>query len=844
VVLMGGAAYAQQPSQPAEKTAGVGEIVVTAEKREQSLQEVPVAISAFTSEKRDQIGIDSVQDMTNFTPGFVYNTGNDRVSMRGIGRYTNQLGADSSVGVYEDGAFETFTVKAGNDSIFVDRIEVLRGPQGTLYGRNSIGGAVNIISRRPTKDWYAEVRGSYDNYNQHIEEGAISGPLGENLQFRLAASKTDQNKGYFRNIGGGPSSGNVRDEWYGEAQLQGQFNDKNDFWLKVFGGEWSNGGGNAGGKASNQVIVGPDGKTPLPGGVYPANFIPTSTTIFFQESSDALVPSLGVGFIAPTRTSLNPTGVNPGNVDIRDFYSNIPQFVRLRDYYGALLQFNHHFEGADLKYIGAIQHYAYVTHEEWGEGYQLATGLTSYQFPGQATVFPDSLLYYGEEHWFNTNEVNLLSTGGGPLQWVVGVYNFNEKYKQPEEIAMPGQAELATPLTLLFTPGAPNPNRDVVYQEGDMGAQTFAGFGQIDWNFTPTWKTTLGLRYSYDSKWGQDKARLLLFNSAAGVGLDITPVALPLGGIAQPGATAAVIDPATGIATRKLHGDWQDLTGTAGLQWSPDNDTNFYIKYSRGYKSGGFNSGFGIAANPRTNPENSNDYQIGYKRNFGRTLQFNIAAFYDQYYDAQIPIGVATSSGLVSAQFYNVPESRSDGVEIETTWQATDALQFIFNYGYNDTSIVKSGCIVDALGDPTATLVGAQPGGCVGGAQNLKGNQLPNAPKNKLAFNGNYTFDFTAGSLTLSASYIWRDKQFGSIFNRPYTEAPSWDQTDLRAQFRTADDHFTFIAYGKNIFDDTGYAAGSTAVFQNNAVGAPVGFIKDFVLTPPRVYGVEVQYRF
>ena len=152
--------------------------------------------------------------------------------MRGIGRYTNQLAADSSVGVYEDGGFTTFTTKVGYDSLFIDRIEVLRGPQGTLYGRNSIGGAINIISKMPTSEPYAEVRGSYDSYNQHIEEGAVSGPINDKLQFRFSASKTDQDGGYFNNLNGKIDEGNRKHEFYAEGQLKGVINDHFDFWAK------------------------------------------------------------------------------------------------------------------------------------------------------------------------------------------------------------------------------------------------------------------------------------------------------------------------------------------------------------------------------------------------------------------------------------------------------------------------------------------------------------------------------------------------------------------------------------------------------------------------------------
>ena len=156
------------PAAPAPAASGttIEELVVTAEKRSQSLQDVPVAISAYTSEKRDLLGINSVQDMTNFTPGLAYSSQLDRISLRGVGRLTNVQSADPGVATYSDGVYTSSTVEAGKTPLFIDRVEVLRGPQGTLYGRNSIGGAINVISKHPTEEFYAEVRATVANYKQ------------------------------------------------------------------------------------------------------------------------------------------------------------------------------------------------------------------------------------------------------------------------------------------------------------------------------------------------------------------------------------------------------------------------------------------------------------------------------------------------------------------------------------------------------------------------------------------------------------------------------------------------------------------------------------------------------
>ena len=210
--LMAAAIGVSAHAQTAAGGTTIEELVVTAEKREQSLQDVPVAISAFTSKQRDLVGITTVQDLTNFTPGFTYQSANDRASMRGIGRLTNVHSVDGAVSIYIDGLFTTSTVLAGGPPLDVDRVEILRGPQGTLYGRNAIGGTVNVISVRPTDHYYAEVR-------------AI------------------QRKGYYHNVAGGPTEGSKRDEYQWQAQLQADLGENADLWVSYKTLVWHNRGG-------------------------------------------------------------------------------------------------------------------------------------------------------------------------------------------------------------------------------------------------------------------------------------------------------------------------------------------------------------------------------------------------------------------------------------------------------------------------------------------------------------------------------------------------------------------------------------------------------------------------
>jgi len=328
----------------------IEELVVTAEKRAQNLQDVPIAISAFTSEKRDLIGINTIQDMTNFTPGLNYTSANDRTTIRGIGRLTNQHSIGVPVAVYDDGIYTTSTVTAGKSPIFTDRVEVLRGPQGTLYGRNSLGGAINVISKRPTEDPYGEVRLQVGNYGWTQVEAAVSGPLEPGLQFRLAGNWQKQRDGFFTNIVPGmPSQGGLIDQFFLEGQLQAKFGDHADAWMKVFTAGWNNGSGGPGAQAgySNGPIgVGMNGAT---------NF----------NAGFACAPGGAVSNVVNT----NPLGcVNPANSDPRKFATNYAQTVSLDETYGLSFQFAYHFDGFDIKYIGGGLNYHYTLDSDNGGG--------------------------------------------------------------------------------------------------------------------------------------------------------------------------------------------------------------------------------------------------------------------------------------------------------------------------------------------------------------------------------------------------------------------------------------------------------------------------------------------
>ncbi|MGZ6015871.1 MAG: TonB-dependent receptor, partial [Phenylobacterium sp.] len=856
-----------------------------------------------------------------------------------------------SVAQYSDGIYTSSTVEAGKTPLFVDRIEVLRGPQGTLYGRNSIGGAINIISKRPTEDPYAEIRGQIQNYDHTILEGAASGPtMIPGVQFRVAAGWEKQTEGWLKNnVPGQPDEGNIIDQKIWEGQLKFHFNDKFDGWMKLSGIDWHNQGGGPGSRNTYTHVNFTDG-TNAP------NVVVNGTTVVlpsflknsaanpitfptYENGNAAIAMNPGYGCL-PTAVTGVTNVVTAGGLSVarachqtaqddpRHFTGDVPYQVKLTGTTIFASEWTYHFDKVDLKYIAGGTHYHYHL---GGPTPVEQAPITQFQLPFVATVtgtpgvvVPGALgaagtvnprywfSYEEKENWFS-NELNLSSTSDGPFQWIVGAYYYKENYTQPVSTTLLDQKGVVTNgpfltqsvcVQLGSCPALAGNNR--IYDDRpELEIVSKAAFGQIDWAFAEHWKTTLGIRYTQDHKFGLESLRLLTFNNSLGaperftnfIG-DLTqlPTVVSYGtpGSFAPGVSSTtVVDPATGFATRHYDNKWEATTGTAGLQWDPEPGTMAYLRYSRGYKAGGFRIGIDtvLGALPNTNPEHADAFELGLKKDFGRTFQMNVALFHYKYTDAQIPITVAsTAGGLAQAQsiFFNIPESVTQGAEFETTWQPIDHLQILFNYSYLDAHIEKATGVVDPA-DPAALDPAAKPvisqAACIaavgtanacsadiyttglanGGfqrGQNLSGSNLPNAPKNKVSLNVNYTWVMSAGSLTGSASYVWRDKQYGSIFNRSYYQSPSYDQVDLRATWKSDDKKYSIIGFVRNVGNTVGYEGGAGAGRRNGTIPAYVagtiptggtattaipiiqGIASSYTITPPRTFGVELQYRF
>src|SRR5271170_1762668 len=457
-----------------EETGGLTEIVVTAEKRSESLEVVPASISAFTSKTLDLQGISSVQDLTNYAPGLYYTTYDNRPYIRGIGRNTDNLAVESGVAVYVDGIYNGANASTilQSSTLFVDQIQVLRGPQSTLFGRNADGGTIDYVSKRPTSDFEGEVRTGYDNYHKAFVEGAFSGPISDSVRYRFGANYTNQNgDGFYKNLNGVDEGGNVAQGGNGtsyhiEGQLEGNIGSDFEWWTKVATSDYDV-------SYHTETLLGPLDTREFPNPLFPnANFgtcaMPGGAGgLGCAGSPDALVSVL---------TGKNSIAGNPSALATGTFDSGFQSQSKQQDNWIFATHLTFHADDFDVKYLGGYQKFNYDLTAPWTNSQGVSSGILGYTLQGPAAPTPTCGFFFGatnlagcsqnlvvnsahnnftfnEFEQFFSNELDIASTGQGPLQWIGGLYQFHEKYTQPINVNSPDQAQLATPYSIVALAG-------------------------------------------------------------------------------------------------------------------------------------------------------------------------------------------------------------------------------------------------------------------------------------------------------------------------------------------------------------------------------------------------------
>lgn len=810
----GGPQSAPQPDDQDRTSRDV--VVVTAQKREETVQDIAVAVTAITSEMRDEIGLTTVQDYTNFAPGLTYSTSNDRLGMRGVTRTSNNFGIRSGISNYVDGVYFSSAIPASREPIFVDRVEVVRGPQGTLYGRDSIGGALNVITKRPTEDFEGQVNFQIGDYDTRAVQGTFAGPITDWMRYRVGYSRSVQNEGFLTNYATGDTEGGRRDDTYIEGQLEFDIGENLDLWIRAGSLGWDVRYGAPGARTSG------DDNAPYDTRLFPPGAIVPNGAFAFSG-----VPT-GVNMVGNQTT-------NPGITDTRGFNTNFANFAHLWPTQEYAIEAVYHAPGFDIKYLGGYVNYHYNLQQD-NDG----TPVNSFNFNGR-TFLNDRVSDYNENRSWFSNEINLVSTFDGPIQFITGLYQYQENYTQPIYVSERGSVGgfiQRLDHVQAFNFGTPQPDLpdftgrnsssgsqiggDLYFHTNNQGLNhAYGAFVQTDWQFNDQLKFTVGLRWSQDISNTREYARLTtLYSTEAALEAGLAPFAGLVGGVAALNAlvqpridvtrtlggpdpttvspsnpcgfaaqgvinanpTAAnggagcggpndrsrygiYLDSVTGNAYRDLYASWEEVTGVLGVDWTPDDDTLVYGKYNRGYKPGGL----GCAATfclmvptPYTDQELVDAFELGVKRTWPEwDLTTNATLFYYDYQGYQIsntivpddPDGAGPLPRPPAyAAYVNLPETATTGFELETMWYPTDNLRFIFNYGWTNPEIGDSPSLIHAL-DPFARDPEAQPLGAA----------LPNGQRGQ-NLNGNILPNSPKHKIALNGVYTW-DFDDGSQLN-------------------------------------------------------------------------------
>jgi iron complex outermembrane receptor protein len=878
-----------------------GDIVVTATRRAERLSNVPIAVSAISQEQLQNTGATDIRQLTQVTPSLlVSSTGteaNASARIRGIGTVGDNPGLESSVAVFIDGVYRSRTGSGLNDLGEIDRIEVLRGPQGTLSGRNSSAGAINILTKAPDFKFggYAELTGG--NYDFFRGAVGITGPIiADKLAFRIdgVASKRD---GFLYDVTN-KDDFNDRNRYFVRGQLLLQASDAIQFRLigdYTYRNE----------KCCGAVYVDTREKIdPTPG--VPGDYALSATNriVDVMTSLGGVLPSRGDPY--NRRISLTP-GRN---------------YAQVTKDYGGSGQIDWNLGGASLTSITAYREYksdgqSDIDYNNLDIGYRADDGNSYRQFH----TFSQELRLNGEAF-------------GDRLNWLVGGYYSNEDLQVVDNLKFGTQygafaacriVATINPLAALRDPTKPGclgttplaalggatgrqavgaglgaasalvlPNIDRLSTLNNLGttrdvynqnSENYAFFTHNILKLTDQLSVTGGLRYTherkrFDATFGNNNTVCpgLQGTSAQGGLRDLLTnpqLGALAGGIITLGCTGNSSVVLNGKSINDSFSESQ-LTGTGVVSYKPTSDLMLYASYSRGYKAGGYNldrSDLGAAVNPlvtaapnakllRFDPETVNAYEVGLKLST-RQFTLNVAAFRQEFKNFQLNTfngtvyvvqnigscanslnggdqdGSAATGACTGDVKYGV---RSQGVEIEAGIYPTRNFSVNLGYTLADTKYRRN-------------LVGNEAGEALDPALFLlPGSRLSNAPRNVVTSAVSWTPDL--GSSGLSALF-YADGRLSSDYNTGsdlfYEKAQDgFFLLNARIGLRGPDRRWSIEAWAQNLTNQNYEQVAFNAPFQGaGSIGqtirlgtTPANQVFDAFIAEPRTYGVTVRTRF
>jgi len=863
---------------PVATTPMLGDIVVTAQKRAENIQETPIAITALTSDRIAQSGLDRPERLSFTVPSMTNaeSSGFSFLTLRGVGNNTAGL-SEATVATYQDGVYTGMQITQKIPTFDLQRIEVLRGPQGTLYGRNTTGGVVNYITKDPSFEFGAVGDVSYGNYDAVETNVGLTGPIVDDKIAAKVSFHFRDHDGYYPNVTTG-----LRD--YGEHSIGGRIavliRPAHNFTLTLRGDMTYNR------TTPSYVSVGRTSLDGLTDAAHPLGIF-SQPASFFTANPGLLSPSdiakLNGGSIASYYGLLQPGAPAPDPLVTGKSANWIPNYYKTKAS-GASVTANWDLGDVNVKSISAYRYGSLF----------LVNDVTGLPTPLTTTPMPLSL----QEKQY-TQEFNISGKSfDNKLDWLVGAFFYHDDghyagqyYLQALGQLLQASGQLANP------PGSPyafnlNPtsltplnNLPGVYQSiwqtapasapgypGDtagsrvIGGQTipstpfqgflqtqksdsYAAFFQATYHVTDRLRLTGGFRYTIDRKVTDRTihSNLLWDLTANGIYQAVQAGFLP-----PEAYNTDAIAAAAGLCSTHSKKTWRAPTGTIGVDYDAAEHVLTYAKVSWGYKAGGMNNS---ECTNIYNPEYLTDYEGGVKAVLadGQILA-NLAVYYYDYSNIQF-----LTFSNVSTLIKNAGSATAFGAELEYAIRPRFApgWQLDGSISYQDSKYGE-GCFGDAsnsnnagfLSTPMqacpATVVNPKTGQVVpiGVSANIKGNQMIRAPRWKFNAGLQYASDIgDFGNMIARVDAAWTDKFYNDIWNGkaagygPMTQASYW-MLSAMVGWTSPDKRFGVEAFGDNLTN-------SRYTVDRQPVNLPPTMMNVAgLLGSPRTYGIRLKAKF
>jgi iron complex outermembrane receptor protein len=659
--------FAQTAPAPAASEDAPGDIIVTAQKRSERLQDVPLAVTVVSGDAIAAQGKTSLEGAQYLVPSLNFlksgTTLNQSLFLRGVGTSTFSIAGEPSISTVVDGVVYSRAGEAFGDLVDVDQIEVLRGPQGTLFGKNASAGVINIISKKPTSTFGGYVEDGFFSDSEYRARAAINVPLGEHVRSRLT--------GFYTNY-----DGNIRN---------------------VTTGKLVNGFEHYGGRLQVDADAGPNVKL-----AFIADYHRNNDDCCGEVIATGPINTATGAVTTNASTAALPT---PRGTDTRELAQNLTTRTKETGY-GFSLQ-------ADIQ-----------------AGTQTVTSITAYRNYKNTEIrdgdfLPAAYIGFNQLHDFGpqtgdtfSQEIRLTSPGHQFLTYVLGAYYSRAAservFTRNDQVCTAAVTPAPTALTPCSSAAA-NPS---TFPNGtaDFGSvfKNVALFGQGTLNISDRFRLIGGLRYTVD--------QLDVFHSRAttlaGPGINANfdqgvyneYVRLIGLGVSATTAASQAVSASNGVPFRAKATN-ENLSGKAGVQFDISHGSTAYATYARGYKGPAFNVFYNLTATG-TNviaPETSDSYEIGLKNTLlGGKLTLNLAAFYAKYknFQANNPDLVA---GVVVTRFTNAGDVSTRGVELDATLRPVRDLSITGGAAYTDAHVDKFNAPAGSATIPAGTPLGFAP---------------------------------------------------------------------------------------------------------------------------------------